>query len=136
MKPHPTNMPLPAGLEPASELFQAGQKLPVFNRIKPSLGRVVLEELPAEEMTEGGIYIPKMSQQNQGGSAFRVVWVCDPYYAAEDDKDGSPSGPQYQVGQYVLVGKYSGVDIQLGRKRYVSCNESDVLGELVHDNAT
>lgn len=99
-----------------------------LTRIKPALGRVILQSLPAEERTDAGIWLP---QREQDGSVAKVVAVCDPYYAAADDQDsGAPAGPMYQVGDYVLIGKYNGVDITLGREKFIALRESDIIGTL------
>lgn len=122
--------PLPAALQSTDHGdAPLTQSVKGYNRIKPALGRIVLEELPFDEKSEGGIYMPKLKEQS--GNVCRVRWVCDPYWAAGDDQDHhAPEGPMYKVGQLVLVGKYNGVDIQLGRNKYISMNESDIIGTL------
>lgn len=98
-------------------------------RIKPALGRIVLEEVPAAERTEAGLYI--VNAREQHGNICKVIWVCDPYRAAGDDQDeDAPSGPMYKPGDYVLIGKYNGVDIELGRRKFISLRESDIIGTL------
>lgn len=105
------------------------QSVKGYNRIKPALGRIVLEELPLDERTESGLYLPNLKEQS--GNICRVKWVCDPYWGAGDDQDKhAPEGPMYQIGELVIIGKYNGVDIQLGRNKYISLRESDIIGTL------
>lgn len=100
-----------------------------YNFIKPSLGRIVLQELPAEERTEAGVWLVNLREQS--GQLCRVVAVCDSYGAAPDDDDtDAPEGPMYKVGDVVLIGKYNGVDVELGRNKFIVLRESDIIGTL------
>jgi chaperonin GroES len=105
-----------------------------YNWIKPALGRVCLQPLPAEERTESGIWL--VNNKEQVGQACRVVEVCEPYGAGSDDQDSVPEGPIWKVGQAVLIGKYNGVDVELGREKFILLRESDVIGELQEKKET
>lgn len=101
-------------------------------RVKPSLGRVVVELMPEEERTSQGLYI--LTPKDQNNHAAKVVAVCDGYASAADDDDLSPSGPNFKVGDMVIFGKWSGIEVTLGRglsaQKALILNESDILGRI------
>jgi len=133
-QPHNPYDRLPSSLtNPDPEPLPIGQQVPEEYRwIKPTLGRVVLRELPPEERRKGsGLYLVSLSPQ--GGSICEVAEVCDSYASAEDDQDPSKFGPQFARGQLVIIGKFSGTDVTLDGKKYIMCNESDVLGVLTKE---
>ena len=100
-----------------------------LTRIKPALGRIVVELLSTDEVSEGGIILPYGGQVIT--TAGRVIAICDPYRAAPDDKDhDAPAGPMYGLGEIVVFGKYSGSEVQMGRKKCIVMNESDILCTL------
>lgn len=98
-------------------------------KLKPTLGRVTVQAILTEEKTEGGIFIP--GGREESGQVMRVVEICDPYWSAQDDKDGSPSGPQFKKGDIILVGKFMGVDVEIGREKYIVIRESEVLSTFI-----
>ena len=103
-----------------------------FTWMKPTLGRVLLKEFPMKDRTDTGIWLAGV--KDGGGNICEVVEVCDPYWAAGDDTDKhAPEGPMFKIGQVVVIGKYNGVDVQIGRTTYISCNESDIIGVMKTD---
>lgn len=96
-----------------------------YTYAKPTLGRILLEPLMESEISEGGLYIP--GGQQESGSVMQVIEVCEPYEAAADDQDETPAGPLFQKGAVVVIGKYNGVEIQIGRRKFTVVRESDIL---------
>lgn len=125
-----TDPMLPAALDRVREdPLEIHQQVPAgYNWIKPALGRVVLRELPLEER-RGSLWLVNMTQQ--GGSICEVMEVCEGYESAPDDKDPAAFGPQYKVGEMVVVGKFSGTDVTVDGKKFIVCNESDVMGTVI-----
>lgn len=106
-----------------------------FKKIRPSLGRIAIKLLETDELTAGGLWLPggRQTLANVG----EVIAVCDRYKAAADDDDAeyAPEGPMYQVGDIVVIGKYQGVEVEIGdssrdRQEVIIINESDVLCTL------
>jgi chaperonin GroES len=83
--------------------------------IEPSHDRVVLKEDSPEEITAGGIIIPDVGLEKTKTS--RVLAI----------------GPQAQwakPGDHVVHTKFSGVEIEIARERYLICPEVELLGRL------
>lgn len=84
--------------------------------IKPLADRVLVEALPAEEKTSGGIIIPDTAKEKpQKGEIIAVG-------------SGKPDEPlTVKVGDQVLYGKYAGTEINIDDKEYLIMRESDVF---------
>lgn len=107
--------------------------IPKLKLGKPSLGRCVITLLETDEVTEGGLFLPhgKETLANVG----RVVAVCDSYESGGGDTDDSPRGPQFAVGQIVVIGKYNGTELEIERDKFIVINESDVMCTLSEDGS-
>ncbi len=87
--------------------------------IKPLADRVLVEPVPAEEKTAGGIIIPDTAKEKpQKG---KVVAV------GQGKKDEPMT---VKVGDLVLYGKYSGTEISIDAQEYLMMRESDILAIL------
>lgn len=85
-------------------------------KIKPLADRVLVEPLPAEERTAGGIIIPDTAKEKpQRGTVIAVG-------------PGKKDEPMtVKVGDKVLYGKYAGTEITIDGKEYLIMRESDIL---------
>ena len=90
-----------------------------MNRFKKAV-----RNLTTEEKSEGGIWLPGGKQVL--GSVAEVVAVCDPY-----ETDFGLQGPVHSVGDIVVIGKYTGVDVEIGRDKLIVTQETDILGKLI-----
>lgn len=89
------------------------------DNIKPLADRVVVEPLPAEEKTAGGIIIPDTAKEKpQKGTVVAVG----------PGKKDEPMA--VQVGQTVLYSKYAGTEITIDGKEYLIMRESDIYAIL------
>ncbi len=96
-------------------------------KLRPLDDRVVIEPLPAEETTAGGIVLPDAAQEKpQRG---RVLAV-GPGKLLDNGQRGEMS---VSVGDEVIFGKYSGHDIEVDGKELKIMRESDVLARIVTD---
>ena len=87
--------------------------------IKPLADRVVVEPAAAEEKTASGIIIPDTAKEKpQRGTVVAVG-------AGKKDEPMTVS-----VGDTVLYGKYSGTELTLDDKDYMTMRESDILAVL------
>lgn len=84
--------------------------------IKPLADRVVIEPMPAEEKTAGGIIIPDTAKEKpQRGTVVAVG-------------PGKKDEPlTVKVGDVVLYGKYAGTEISINNKEYLIMRESDIV---------
>lgn len=87
--------------------------------VKPLADRVLVEPMPAEEKTAGGIIIPDTAKEKpQRG---KVVAVG----AGKKDEPMTVN-----VGDTVLYGKYSGTELSIEGKDLLIMRESDIFAIL------
>lgn len=92
-------------------------------KIRPVGDRAVIETLPAETKTAGGIVLPDSAQEKpQQG---RVLAVGPGKW-----ENGSFKGMEVSVGDEIYFSKYSGTTIKLGVEEYVIVGERDILGVI------
>ena len=75
-------------------------------KLKPLADRVVLKQNKAEERTASGIFLTSSAQEKP--EVYEVV----------------------EVGQNVLVGKYSGSKVKLEDEEYTIVRQSDILAVI------
>ena len=92
--------------------------------IRPLGDRVVVKRLASEQKTAGGIYIPESAQEKP--------MKCE-VVAVGSDKlldSGKRNHMEVEVGQTVLLGKYSGTEIKLDGEEYVIVDQREIMGIL------
>ena len=92
--------------------------------IKPLHDRIVVIRIEEEEKTKNGIFIPDSAKEKP--QLGKVVAVG----AGQIDDKGKRVKLDVSVGDKVLFGKYSGVDITLDRVEYLIIQESEILGKI------
>ena len=88
--------------------------------IKPLLDRVVLQAEKAEETTKSGIVLAAAAQEKP---QFANVVAVGPGGVV----DGNEVVMTVEVGQKVLVGKYTGTKIKLDDVEYTIVRQNDIL---------
>lgn len=87
--------------------------------VKPLADRVLVEPMPVEEKTAGGIIIPDTAKEKpQRGKVIAVG-------AGKKDEPMSVS-----VGDTVLYGKYAGTELSIEGKDLLIMRESDIFAIL------
>jgi chaperonin GroES len=100
------------------------KKVSVEN-LKPFNDRFVVSVGEAADKTPGGILLPDAAKQKpQQGTVVAV----GPGKLLDD---GTRAPMAVAVGDTVLFGKYSGIDVEVGGTEYKVMREDDVLGKLV-----
>ena len=89
--------------------------------LKPLGDRVVVEPLPSEEKTAGGVYLPDTAQEKP--MTAKVIAV-GPGKVLDN---GKTVPMEVKKGDKVLYGKYSGTDVTLEGEEYLILRESDIL---------
>lgn len=84
--------------------------------IQPLADRVLIEPMPAEEVTMGGIIIPDSAKEKPLKGT--VIAAGD---GTKDEK------MVLKAGDTVLYGKYAGTELELEGKKYLIMRQSDVL---------
>lgn len=94
-------------------------------KVRPLEDRVVIEEIEAEEKTEGGIVLPDTAKEKpQRGKVLSV----GPGKLLDN---GSRAEIALKEGDEVLFGKYSGTDIKVDGHEIKILRESDILAKIV-----
>ena len=86
-------------------------------KIKPLRENIVLRRLDAEEEKIGSIIVPDTAKEKP--MTAEVVAVG----AGKVLKDGSRQAPEVEVGQQVLIGKYSGSEVKIDGEDYLIVRE-------------
>jgi len=93
--------------------------------LRPLHNRIVVER--AEQKTEqkqGSIIIPDSAKEKPQEATVVAVGP------GKRDKDGKVQPLDVKVGDRVLIGKYSGSDVNVENKEYVILTEDEVLAVL------
>ncbi|MGM9991344.1 MAG: co-chaperone GroES [Candidatus Bruticola sp.] len=90
--------------------------------IKPLGDRVVVKRLASEQKTAGGIYIPESAQEKPMKCEVMAVG------SGKLLDNGKRNHMDVEVGQIVLLGKYSGTEIKLDGEEYVIVDQREIMG--------
>lgn len=86
---------------------------------RPLGEQVLIEFIPEDSKSPGGILIPESAQKRPTKGTVRAVGPGTDTYEME-----------VEVGNTVLFGKWSGTEVQLDRKTFIIMKESDIMGIL------
>lgn len=105
-------------------------------RVVPGPAKVTIRVLPeSEEYRVPGstktLWIPRPNTHE--GYLGTIHEEAQPYF---DQNTGHAYEAIYKQGDIVLVGKFTGAPIELGRESFLVCRESDVVAKLVPVSAT
>jgi chaperonin GroES len=89
-------------------------------KIRPLGDRIVVQRLE-EELEKGGIIIPDTAKEKSLKG--KIVAVGE----GKVTEDGNRIPMQLKKGDKVLIGKYSGTEVQIEGKDYLIMREDDVL---------
>ena len=90
--------------------------------IRPLGDRVVVKRLASEQKTAGGIYIPESAQEKP--MKCEVVAVG----SGKLLDHGKRNQMEVEVGQVVLLGKYSGTEVKIDGQEYVIVDQREIMG--------
>jgi chaperonin GroES len=95
--------------------------------IIPLLHRILLKPDPVEEISAGGIVLPKdlLEKERKATEYATVVAIGDTAFVAF-----SPPSPPLAVGDRVVIARYSGKEIEEDGNRYIVINDEDILVRL------
>ena len=93
-------------------------------KVKPLSDRVVVEAVPAEDVSSGGIILPDTAQEKpQQGT----IVAAGPGKVSDS---GKTVAMEVKKGDRVLYGKYSGTEFAFEGTEYLIMRESDILAIL------
>lgn len=89
--------------------------------IRPLHDRVVVKRIEQEEQVRGGIIIPDTAKEKPQEAEVIAVGP------GKINDDGKRSPMDVQVGDRILIGKYSGSEIKVDDNEYVILREDEIL---------
>ncbi|MEE8209499.1 MAG: co-chaperone GroES [bacterium] len=94
-------------------------------KVRPLHDRILVRRIEEEgEVKKGGIIIPDTAKEKpQEGE---VVAVGE----GRRDESGERQPMDVEVGDRILIGKYSGTDVNIGDDEYLIIREEDVLAVI------
>ena len=93
-------------------------------KVKPLSDRVVVEAVPAEDVSSGGIILPDTAQEKpQQGT----IVAAGPGKVSDS---GKTVAMEVKKGDRILYGKYSGTEFSFEGTEYLIMRESDILAVL------
>jgi chaperonin GroES len=93
-------------------------------KVKPLADRVLVQRIEEGEEIKGGIIIPDSAKEKPQEA--RVVALG----TGALDKDGKKIPFSVQVGDKVLIGKYSGSEVKLNDEMYLLLSENEILAVI------
>lgn len=88
---------------------------------RPLYDRVLLKRLGAEQKSAGGLYIPETAKEKPQQAKVMAVGP------GTRQPDGSIRPPRVQVGDTVIIGKYSGDEFKLDGEEHIVIRENEIL---------
>jgi chaperonin GroES len=94
-------------------------------QIKPISDHILIEPIPGEEKSKGGILLPQTSDKERPEQG-KVVAVGP----GKKDKTGNIISMEVKAGDKVLFTKYGPNEIKVDDKEYLIAREEDILAIL------
>lgn len=100
-------------------------------RLRPTFDRLLVERIPAETSTAGGIVIPEASTakpnigyvRDMGPQVIDRNVIDVSGYADSHDQ-------QFSIGDKVMIGRYAGVDMDIDGHPFTLIKQDEVMGIL------
>jgi chaperonin GroES len=89
--------------------------------VRPLHDRVLAQRIDTEEQVRGGIIIPDTAKEKPQEAKVAAVGP------GKVNDDGSRSPMDVEVGDRILVGKYSGSEIRIGDEDFLILSEGEIL---------
>lgn len=97
--------------------------------IKPGPGRIAVLPVDSSQEhlvpgTDTRLWIPQSTSHE--GLIGKVIATCAPYKSDA----GVTFEPNYSIGELVIIGKFTGTRLNIGRETYTILHENDVLASI------
>ncbi len=93
-------------------------------KIRPLQDRIIVKRIDEEEMSKGGILIPDTAKEKPQQA--KVIAVGK----GKVNEDGKLQPLDVQKADRVLIGKYSGTEVNIDGEEHLIIREDDVLAIL------
>ncbi len=91
-------------------------------KLRPLHDRVLIRRIGSEERSAGGILIPDTVREKPVTGEVIAVG------AGVRHENGTVTPLSVKAGEYVMFGKYSGMDVKINGEELVIMKEADILG--------
>jgi chaperonin GroES len=92
--------------------------------VRPLHDRILVERMPEEEKTAGGLFIPDNAKEKPQQATVVATG------SGRILEDGKTVPLEVKKGDKVLFSKYSGTELKFGGREYLMIREEDVLGVI------
>ena len=99
-------------------------------QLEPAPGKIVVE--PHEAMQSDRIILTELKQRGTKGT---VVAVYEPFIKPEEAEQGIETEAFFKIGDTVIYGPHSGVDLRIDRRKLVVLKETEILMKIVEIEA-
>ncbi len=89
--------------------------------MKPLGNRVLVKRLEAEDALKGGIILPDTAKKKQEKATVLAIGE------GKRDKDGNVTPVPVNVGDVVLIDKYSGTEVTIEDEEYIIVRSDDLI---------
>ncbi len=93
-------------------------------KVTPLHDRVLVKRLEAEETTKGGIIIPDTAKEKPQEAEVIAVGK------GRVTEDGKVIPLEVKKGDKVLIGKFSGTEVNIGGEEHVIVREEEILAKI------
>lgn len=93
----------------------------VQTKLKPIGNRVLVKRLEAEEKMKGGIILPDTAKKKQETATVVAIGT------GKKDKAGKPIAFPVEVGDKILMEKYSGQEVTVDGEEFVILRADDII---------
>lgn len=93
-------------------------------KVIPLHDRVLVKRLEAEETTKGGIIIPDTAKEKPQEAEVIAVGK------GRVSEDGKVLPLEVKKGDKVLIGKFSGTEVNIGGEEHVIVREEEILAKI------
>lgn len=90
-------------------------------KVRPLGNRVIAKRLEQETALKGGIILPDSAKKKQESAEILAVGK------GKTNKDGSITPCPVQVGDIILMDKYSGQEVTLDDEEYIIINADEII---------
>ncbi len=90
-------------------------------KLKPLGNRVLVKRLEAEETVKGGIILPDTAKKKQETATVVAIGT------GKNDKSGNPIPFPVQVGDKILMEKYTGQEVTIDSEEFIILRADDII---------
>lgn len=94
--------------------------------LEPAPGKIVVKPDPPMSSSVGLVIVT-----DRRGTVGEVVAVYEPFIKPEEAAEGTETTAFYVVGDRVIFGPHSGVEVTIDREKFVVLREMEILTKII-----